>query len=491
MTSKRKKACRHHRTRQQQRVVDVSDDNSGSRSDGEGGTDRVFSTEEFGDPINLNDIEEGLRQRLIVAAPMLMGRDAVYGSDFFTDVVGLCDQGPVLRDVSKVYSFITDEEVTSVWKEGVSKGRYDFSRCQDEDQLKMFGQQYFKVYGNRPHNNYFCLRFLKACFATFIHQKPVNWCAEALDRHQSRIKSASRNPSKLGPVATRCQVEGLLKIIKELSTTDKVQSGPDPNARELLVAIEVEKEKADIVKTIEERVQILRLKYNDSLERMRAESFEIAEEDLNEKYVTKQKEARQILRSVGPTVQYKAAVAESENLFKQLANMREGDALIRENVVQLELDLANETNVLENAKADLESSAIVVSTARGQMLTLKTPRVFQYPKPPSVPPLGYAGKESCAYCGLGFVWKAAVLSSCGCFLHPPCVAEIISTQIYQCKVCKDILLASSPIHLTEAWVAQFGGVLNPHQQIECASFSAVLEVASKCTNAPKSLGSKS
>ena len=358
-----------------------------------------------------------------------------------------------MRDVSKVYSFITDEEVTAVWKEGVSKGRYDFSRCEDADQLKKFGQQYFKVYGNRLHNNYFCLRFLKACFATFIHGRPVNWCAEALDRHQSRIKSASRNPSKLGPLATRCQVEGLCRIIKELSTLEKGQSGLDPVARELLAALELENEKADIVRIKEARLQNLRHRYNDCLERMRAESFEIAEEDLNEKYVTKQKEARQILRSVGPTVQYKAAVAESEYLLKQLANMRESDALIRENIVQLELDLANEANVLEDAKSELQSSGMAVSIARGQMLTLKTPRVFQYPKVQSVPPLGYQNKDACSYCGMGFVWKAAILSSCGCFLHPPCVAEIISIQTYQCKVCKDVLLASSPIHLTEAWVA--------------------------------------
>ena len=359
MTSKRKKANKPHRPRPESlvqhtvEVQDNSDDNTVALSDGEESSDRVFSTEEFSDPFDLANFEEGLRQRMVVAAPMLMGRDAEYGSDFFTGVVGLCDKGPHLKDVAKCYHFITDEEIAAVWKTGVSKGRYEFARCEDDGQLKTFGQQYFKVYGNRPHNNYFCLRFLRACFATFVYKKQVNWCAEALDRHQSRQKTAFRNPSKLGPVATRCQEEGLCRIIKELSEAGGAVAVPNHQAGDLKLALELEQQKLGEVKSVEERLQGTRQRYNASLERMRGESFENDEEDLNEKYFSKLKEARQILRREGATVLYKETIAESESLYKALAHMRESDAHIRENVVQLEVEMGNAAKILEDVTGEL------------------------------------------------------------------------------------------------------------------------------------------
>ena len=495
MTGKRKKGSKQHRTRQHcsvhraADVLEVSDDNTATRSDGEGSSERVFSTEEFADPFELGDIVDEVRQRMVVAAPMLMGREAEYGKEFFINVVGLSDQGPLLRDVSKCYSFISDDEVTSVWKEG-SKGRYDFSRCEDAEQLKQFGKQYFKVYGNRPHNNYFCLRFLKACFATFVYGKPVNWCAEALDRHEARLKNAWRNPTKLGPVATRCQIEGLITIVKDLCGTGWGRVEPDLPIRELQAALDVEQQKSDTVKEVEDRLQQLRQRYNSSLERISAESSEIAEEDLNSKYVSKLKEARLILRTEGASRLYQKTIQESEALSKELADMREADAQIRENVVQLELLMGNEARALEVANEELQISRAAVSASRGQVLTIKTPRVFQYPEHQSIPPLGYPGKEGCAYCGLGFIWKAAILSSCGCFVHPPCAAEMVSCQNYRCKICKDLLLASSPIHLAEPWVAQFGGALNSQQEIECTSFAAVLKAASDSISVPTGSGTK-
>ena len=171
--------------------------------------------------------------------------------------------------------------------------------------------------------------------------------------------------------------------------------------------------------------------------------------------------------------------------------MREVDAQIWQNVVQLEFEMSNEAKVLEDANEELQICKAPISTARGQMLTLKTPRVFEYPKLQSIPHLGYPNKDACAYNDLGFIWKVAYLSSCGCSLHPPCIAEMISCQSYRCKICKDVLLASSPIHLAKPWVAQFGGELNLQQQIECTSFHVVLKAASECTNAVKIFRTKS
>ena len=98
-----------------------------------------------------------------------------HGSKFFTYIVGLCNQRPLVRDVSKYYNLIIQDKVKDVWKEGVKSGCYILVRCKNEEQLKMFGQQYFKVYGNKFDNYYYLLRYLKACYATFIHNKSINW----------------------------------------------------------------------------------------------------------------------------------------------------------------------------------------------------------------------------------------------------------------------------------------------------------------------------
>lgn len=44
-------------------------------------------------------------------------------------------------------------------------------------------------------------------------------------------------------------------------------------------------------------------------------------------------------------------------------------------------------------------------------------------------------------------------------------------------MCKDELLALSPVHLTSEWVAQFGGELERHQKNECSGFLDVLKLA--------------
>ena len=432
-----------------------------------------YCAEEFDQPFDLGDIQGDIREKMIVAAPMLMGRYAGYGREFFTDVVGLCDQGPLIRNVAKVYSFIRDEEISAVWKEGATKGRYELARCEDPELLKKFRHHFFKVYGNKPDNTYFPLRFLKACYATFVHNKPVNWCAEALDRHSARLKNARRNPAKLGPIATRCQVEGLCKIIQELSW----RNGEDAaNVQELLAAQEEErgrsKELTSATVVFEGSVK----RYDTALEKMTNEATDDAVDALNVKYSELQKKSRRVLVEGGAAQEYKALTNEMECISVQIAKLRDGNAELQSRVLELRSELNKHRFSKNAATLAWESAKANVDKVRGKMLTLKTPRVFEYPHESSIPPLGILGQDVCSYCGLGFVWKAAVLSSCGCFLHPPCVAEMIGSQNYKCKKCKDQLLASSPLHLTGQWVAQFGGELDQHQRTECAAFSDILQI---------------
>ena len=121
---------------------------------------------------------------MLAAAPMLMGHDAHYGKRFFTACVGLCAS---VKGMPKNYSFITDEMITEIWPIGPQSNMYKLSRCRDNEHVKKFGKQYFEVYGNKPDNCCYSMRFLKACFATLVFEKSVNWCAEAQARHKLRM----------------------------------------------------------------------------------------------------------------------------------------------------------------------------------------------------------------------------------------------------------------------------------------------------------------
>lgn len=459
---------------------DHANDSSSGASESETLSVRGISMGEFDEPFHLVDIQNDLRERIVAAAPMLLGRDAHYGREFFTTRVGLCAEGPLVKQVSKVYPFITDKEVTDVWKPSSQPHRYELARCTDPTQLKTFGQQYFKVYGNKPDNAYYSLRFLKACYATFVYEKPVNWCTEALSRMAHRLKNQQRNPQKLGPVAMRCQVEGLCKIISQLScrSNEANDFSAPASIQGLVAAQEEENIRANEVEAISAPLQETRLKLDAAFKKMRAEDDE-AEDALNSAYIAASKETKRLLREGAPVAEYAKKAAEMEELSTQLASLREADATFRAEVLQLELDAATQQAAHKAAIAALTIAQAQVAKARQQSLTLKTPRPFDYPTQSSIPPLGLEGKDTCAYCGLGFVWKAAVLSSCGCFLHAPCVAELMAGQDYKCKRCKDPHLASSPIHLAGPWVAQFGGLMESHHHTDCSMFSSVLRAAGK------------
>ena len=475
MTSKRSRGNRNQRTKNTPPIEAAeSGDEVAQNPVEESLMERSYCAEEFDQPFDLGDIQGDTREKMLLVAPMLLGQYAEYGKDFFVNVVGLCDQGPRIRDVAKVYPFIRDEEIGAVWKEGATKGRYELARCEDLELLKKFRHHFFKVYGNKPDNTYFPLRFLKACYATFVHNKPVNWCAEALDRHKARLKNARRNPAKLGPIATRCQVQGLCNIIQELSW----RSGENAaNVQELLAVQEVEQRRSNEVNSAHAVLEGFEEKYKAALDRMTKEASDVAEDALTAKYSDLQKRSRRVLLEGGSPQEYKALTNEMEAITVQISKIREADAEIQREVLEFRAEVNKQRFIHRSATLAWESAKASVEKVRGKLLTMKTPRVFDYPHETSMPPLGIPGKDICAYCGLGFVWKAAVVSSCGCMLHPPCVAEMIAGQIYKCKKCKDQLLASSPLHLTGPWIAQFGGELDQHHQAECAGFTTVLQAA--------------
>ena len=328
---------------------------------------RGFSTDEFDEPFDLAGIRSDLRERMVAAAPLLLGREAWYEPEFFCTHVGLYGEGPLVKHVSKVYSFITDKEVTDVWRRGSQPNRYEFARCTDLTQRKQFQQQYYKVYGNQPDNGYYSLRFLKACYATFVYQLSVNWRAEAMSRLAHRLKNQHRNPRKLGPVATRCQIEGLCKIIKQLScTNNEVGDSLLPASIPcLLAAQEEERICANEVEAAAAPLQETRLKLEAALKKMRAEDDE-ASVALNAAYMAASKETRRLLREGAPATEYVSKVAEMEDLASQIASEREADATIVAEVLQLESIAATQRATHDAAVAALIRAQEKVAEATQQ-----------------------------------------------------------------------------------------------------------------------------
>lgn len=437
---------------------------------------------EFDDPVDLTGIQADTAARMVAAAPMLLGRAAMYDDNFFKLHVGLCDEGPLLVDVPKVYPHITDNAIKAVWRVGSQPNRYEIVNCTSAEQIQQFRKQYYKVYGNRPDNGYFSLRFLKACYATFVNKQPVNWVAEARLRLKKRTQWKHRNPRKLGPIAMRAQVEGLCSIIKHLAAspaTGNISHVATPSATGNKSNVDIAKATVKLclagveaaAGNVDEAFRQFQLTNALSIandENVEAEGWEAA-------YAAASKEARRLAREASSDGEYLAKATEARSFHDKLTDYREKEDAARRERCKLKSTLLEQRRKYDEALASLRDAEAAHREATQQDLILQPKHVFNYPASKSIPPLDMPGIQVCAYCNLGFVAKAAVLCSCGCFLHCACVAELLASKNYRCRRCKDVLLASSPIHVAPTWVAQFGGDLDDSARRECSVFATILK----------------
>lgn len=81
--------------------------------------------------------------------------------------MGLCDNGPMVDDVSKAYPQILEGDIKEVWRSGSQANRYEIANCTNKEQARLFSKHNYQVYGNCP-----AMRFLKASYATFVHDWP-------------------------------------------------------------------------------------------------------------------------------------------------------------------------------------------------------------------------------------------------------------------------------------------------------------------------------
>jgi hypothetical protein len=140
---------------------------------------------DFMETISLEGIPQDLAAMMLDECPMLQGCRAMYPAKFFRSVVGLCDQGTPVGKVLKETP-VTVKEVLKIWKVGTKANRYPIDKCQNSEQLLLFCDQYAKVYGGKPNNRAFSMRFLCACYASFVYNLPVDWASEAANRRKKK-----------------------------------------------------------------------------------------------------------------------------------------------------------------------------------------------------------------------------------------------------------------------------------------------------------------
>jgi hypothetical protein len=68
----------------------------------------------FDEPMDLAGITTNVRESIIVAAPVVLGRDAIYIAEFHK-VAGLCNHGFTLYQL-EVETPFPDDEIHAVWK---------------------------------------------------------------------------------------------------------------------------------------------------------------------------------------------------------------------------------------------------------------------------------------------------------------------------------------------------------------------------------------
>ena len=169
-------------------------------------------------PFDLSGLSTVLQKKLVVMAPCLLGRQkAIYDTDFFHRVYGLCKDGIMPKEVTK--AMVPAHTYKHIWMpgEGQNQTRYLLDKCRDTHTQDLYLRLYIRVYGDAPDNKAFSQTFLRACVYFYkdgAKKNMVNWTAAAAQLIEECRAHAGLNPLKLGPPALREQLFSILKEIR-------------------------------------------------------------------------------------------------------------------------------------------------------------------------------------------------------------------------------------------------------------------------------------
>lgn len=389
---------------------------------------------EFWEPIPLDGVPKLLRAKMYEVAPMLRGRNAVYSEDFFHKVVGLCNLGCEV-DKAIVETPVTAEEVAAKWKPASrDKHRFPIANCLDPEQAALFTEHFSRVYGGRPDNEAFSMKFLCACFATFVHKKDVNWAAKATQRRQARVERSAHNPRKLGPMAIREQVGGLCRLIARHARASGRNSCNTTSTNDELAAMEE-------LRTSSERHILAEEAHTKVLERLEeltlAFTILCSEEDpLGEQWGA----ANFAFKSLKQQGMNAEAEEKKEEARLLLCKMK--DHSDKQQAVELELKKveAEELPALEHnwkeATDHLLAAKEKLRMARLANLHLHPKQAFsKWPADHSIPRMLPLDLQLCCNCNLGFLARSSISACCGCMFHPTCFASLLQEGQLNCPRC--------------------------------------------------------
>ena len=351
---------------------------------------------------DLTGIPGPLQASMLAVAPTLAGHEAQYEDCFFSQQVGLCDKGAMVNDIGKVYPHILESDIKEIWRVGSQANRFEIMNCTDKEQAWVFSKHCYEVYGHSPDNTYYSMRFLKGATTTFVHGLDVNWVAEAQGRRSKRIATALKNPRKLGPIALRCQVEGLCGIIKGLS-------GGSPSPPTLPPSVDAAQKAAFDAAAVEasaaKGLRAIQMEKDDVeavLEKCTPEDLATVEAE-HAAALLEQKR----LFYLGTQVEYKAQVEVVRASSEKLAELQEVVMTARFTIQHL----AVENGPLSMAYADQKQTKVArveadaaLKKAKQDNMTLRPRSLFPYVDRQSVPTIdGVILKEWCPMCSKEFV----------------------------------------------------------------------------------------
>lgn len=428
--------------------------------------------DEFQDPIPLDGIPEDLKERMVAVAPVLQGRHGVYDARFFTVVAGLCPRGTCVDQVLQ-QTQVTDAEIFEKWKTRSDPYRFPISLCVDNEQAKQFSEHYSCVYGGSPCNEQFSLRFLRACFATFVHKLEIDWVAEAIKRRNTRMDQKKLNRHKLGPVAIREQLASLCAIMNSFATTasgHKRRKRGSPTRKSSKAIAEAEAELLEFRKLRDQAAVAHRAILRSLMESK--EALVTCAKDRGELEIRYAKGIH--CNPADPSCEGTSAVSmqkllQGRETLQKLITMSETEEQAKASIKSIEGgSLALSTRTYEMCKAAVVESEEKLGKLKSASLVLRPRAPFIYPTGKSVPEMWRTEPKFCAGCKKqGFVARAVIIASCGCEYHPVCIAQLLAEHKHICPRCEDQFSGAS--------MAQFGYPLTSRMEKDVSNMITRLE----------------
>lgn len=455
-------------------------------------------------PIDLSGFPEDVASRMVEAAPFLRGSTSTeYDAKFFSKLVGLCNGGVMVDDVTPAEC--PDHLWASTWPlhEDGQSARVKISGCKSPEIQRDFRKLYKKVYGQRPDNGFFPKKFVRAATLHLILKQPVNFAECASKLTKDRIRKAKDNPWKLTPPALREQIEAMVlaltsptveppgeqqRIVQRPRTsgrhaprsTKSREAPPIALARERIRsrkpngALSALDECQAHLKSLEAKVEDLRQQARRCEEQLEAAKGQVTNAEAVElKLEDELAEYRGASRTcaskgdwhgkgqfdVKARGLHPAITAAGLNVANALASVLSLEQLQSE--VQNELTAHQQLHARSCAERErlLFQSLKVVPT---------NPFPF-YPTVESVPPLDITVAPAiCVVCLMAFIGRCAVICSCGCLLHPYCMWQLIGhPQKVVSRVCPG---CGKGFH--GAWSAQWG--LSLDSAVEIAELNSMI-----------------